>query len=672
MTKIKPGKRNIEPEKLKHDNNGYLFNINSLLGFTLFCVAFAIYLNSINHGYALDDVAVIQQNKFTKQGIAGIPSLLKTFYWQGYWDQNAGLYRPLSMISFALEYQFFKDKPIISHFINVLLYAITAILVFHFLRKLFEKQSVVLPYMITLLFVTHPTHTEVVANIKSRDELLCFIFFLLTMINMLSFVKKQIKRNLYAALVCYFLSLLSKEGALVFLGIFPITLYFFTDAGVKKIIDCTLQLAVVSLVFILIHQYVISHGPTRIAYSYHDNALISSANLPDRIATAILICGYYLKLLFLPHPLSYDYSFNQFPVTSFSNLLVLLILFIHIGLLVYAYKFFKEKNLYAFTILFYLISMSMVSNIFMLIGTTMADRLLYVPSLAFCMAVTWFIIKSSKVDISVRTREFTSLKDFYRTYSRPLLIVLIVSTCFSFKTISRNNDWTDNFTLFSKDVKSSAGSSRTHYNYGTELMFKKAFVENDSLKKNLILDKVIAELEIAAKIDSIDPGTYLNLSTACYQRKNYLKAIKYASLATKYNPADGKGYTTLGNSYYRTGKYEQAIENLKKSIERGFGEQEAYNTIGVSYFGLKDYIGAIKAFNKSVELKPIDITALNNLGSAYGLSGNFKMSIETFRKSYSIDSSNRQTLYYMALTYQNMKDIKNAEIFTKKYQRTKN
>lgn len=600
-------------------------------------------------------------------GFAGIPSMLKTFYWQGYWDQNSGVYRPLSMITFAVEYQFFKDNPHVSHFISVLLYALTIVLLFHVLRLLFTDGSVIFPFAVTLLFAAHPAHTEVVANIKSRDELLCFIFFLFTLSNILLYIQKNLNKNLILALVCFFLSLFSKEGALVYLGIIPLTLYFFTTADNKKIIRITVQLGAVALAFIALHEYVISHGPPTHTYSYHDNALVAAPNPASRLATAILILGYYLKLLFIPHPLSYDYSFNQFPATGFGNPVVLLSLFIHMGLLIYALRSFKLKTMYAYIILFYLTGMSMVSNVFMLIGATMADRMLYSPSLAFSIGVAWFILSYTKSDLKEKT--FLSFTGFYKSNSKPLLMILVIVLAFSAKVFTRNGDWENNFTLFAKDVKASPGSSRTHYNYGTELMFRKAFTENDSLKKMGILDDVIKELEISARIDSIDPGTYLNLSTAYYQRKNYLKAIETASLATRYNPNDGKAYSTLGNSYYRIGNYDLAIESLRSAIAKGFGEQEAYNTIGVSYFGKKDYLNAIEAFKKSTEINPKDITALNNLGSAYGLTGNYNMAIETFRKSHAVDSLNKTTLYYLAITYQNVKDTANARIFTAKYKK---
>src|SRR6185312_10602644 len=86
-------------------------------------LSFLLYANTLQHGFVLDDIAVIQNNSFVQQGISGIPKILTTFYWQGYWNSNAGLYRPTSLIAFAIEHQL-SNKPFIHHFFNVVYYSL--------------------------------------------------------------------------------------------------------------------------------------------------------------------------------------------------------------------------------------------------------------------------------------------------------------------------------------------------------------------------------------------------------------------------------------------------------------------------------------------------------------------------------------------------------------------
>src|ERR1700733_11899449 len=146
-------------------------NLKLILGIIAALFGFILYASTIGHDYCLDDVAVIKSNSFTQMGVSGIPTLLRTYYWQGSCNINAGLYRPLSMILFAIEWQFFPNAPHVYHFVNVLLHALIGYLLFSLLTKLFAKTNLVFPFIVTLLFLAHPIHTEVVANIKSADEL---------------------------------------------------------------------------------------------------------------------------------------------------------------------------------------------------------------------------------------------------------------------------------------------------------------------------------------------------------------------------------------------------------------------------------------------------------------------------------------------------------------------
>jgi len=103
----------------------------------VFVFSFLIYSNTINHDYALDDTGAIQQNLNVKKGLKGIPDILKMDLWEQS-EVRLGYYRPLSLITFAVEYQFFQSAPHLSHFNNVLLFAISCgsfICVAGFIRK---------------------------------------------------------------------------------------------------------------------------------------------------------------------------------------------------------------------------------------------------------------------------------------------------------------------------------------------------------------------------------------------------------------------------------------------------------------------------------------------------------------------------------------------------------
>ncbi len=158
------------------------------LGWALAVFGFLLYANTLGHGYAFDDSIVITENSFTQQGFGGIYDLMtKDFFIGIYGEQGmeltGGRYRPLSLVMFAVEYQFFGLNPFVGHFINVLLYALTAFLLFKVLRNWLSKieGGAIIALITSLLFIAHPIHTEVVANIKSRDEILSFLLVLVTL-----------------------------------------------------------------------------------------------------------------------------------------------------------------------------------------------------------------------------------------------------------------------------------------------------------------------------------------------------------------------------------------------------------------------------------------------------------------------------------------------------------
>src|ERR1035437_9373276 len=109
------------------------------LAFIIGIFGFLLYSNTLSHGYVLDDISAIKENNIVRQGIHSIPEIFKTSYRQGYLSIKDGLYRPLSLATFAIEWNYFPDKPNVSHFVNVVLYAITGFLLFLLLCKFFES-----------------------------------------------------------------------------------------------------------------------------------------------------------------------------------------------------------------------------------------------------------------------------------------------------------------------------------------------------------------------------------------------------------------------------------------------------------------------------------------------------------------------------------------------------
>ena len=187
----------------------------------LLITAISLYGYSMQFEYVLDDKIVLSENNFVKKGFNGIKEILTTESFAGYFGEQKNLvvgarYRPLSIVTFALEYELFGLNTRVSHLINILLYALSGLLLFRLISMLVKDKStsrwfLCIPFITALLFVIHPIHSEVVANVKGRDEILTLLFSLLTFYSF--FKAKGPQKILWSTIgvLTFFLALLSKE-----------------------------------------------------------------------------------------------------------------------------------------------------------------------------------------------------------------------------------------------------------------------------------------------------------------------------------------------------------------------------------------------------------------------------------------------------------------------------
>src|ERR1035437_4957418 len=114
-----------------------------LLSFIVFAFAFLLYANTLNHGYVLDDDVVFLKNRNVQAGISGIKDILTHSFTYGFTGINDKYqsYRPVVLIVYAIEKDFFGNKPHTGHFINVLLFALSCVLLFRLMKNIFPENN---------------------------------------------------------------------------------------------------------------------------------------------------------------------------------------------------------------------------------------------------------------------------------------------------------------------------------------------------------------------------------------------------------------------------------------------------------------------------------------------------------------------------------------------------
>lgn len=209
----------------------------------VFAFSFLIYFNSAFNDYNLDDELVTRNHRLTSRGISAIPDI----FTEPYYKDLAGYeyeYRPMVFVTFAIEHSFFGESPFVSHIINVLLYAGMCAFLFYVLLSIFEGYSVLFPFIVSMLFAAHPIHTEVVASIKNRDEILALLFGLAAVWYAVKYTAQGKWWQLALVPAMFVLGMLSKTPTIIFAILVPLTLILFTQVSFVRLMAVTTLLTI--------------------------------------------------------------------------------------------------------------------------------------------------------------------------------------------------------------------------------------------------------------------------------------------------------------------------------------------------------------------------------------------------------------------------------------------
>ncbi|MEI6683308.1 MAG: tetratricopeptide repeat protein [Bacteroidota bacterium] len=582
-----------------------------------FCLAIAVlsvtlYVNTLQNSYALDDKGIITLNKITEKGFSGIPELLTTSYWKGI-NLRVMSYRPLSPVTFAIEIGIWGKNPMVGHFFNMLFYMATGLLMLFFLKRLFGKIDPEIPpviaFLATMLFLAHPIHTEVVANIKGRDSLFEFFFLLLSAHLLLRYLETARTADLVLSVVSFFPALLSKESAITYVIMVPVLLILFDSRTTGKKFTTTLFFLAPVVMFLLLY-FLFSEFQSNQRLHIMDNSLMAVAPAASIWATKFLILGKYLSLLVFPHPLVYDYSYNQIPLTGFTNPMVWVSLLVYLSatlfLLVILYKKLSAKTvgpaglIIAFSVAWFIMGFIVSSNLFLLIGSTMGERFMYTPSLGFILLVVYGLYRLVKWPLKKKK------------FGGPAAIVLYLFCCllltgYLVKTINRNGDWKDDLTLFSNDLK--------------------------YLRENAKANDFLANIYQDSGNNATDPAM---------KNEYYRKAIELKEKAVSINPRVPEILHQLGYLYGNTGQFEKAISTYKYAIELNPDMALNYIQVGKAYGMIRKFSESIDYLKQAEKISPDDADLLCSLGITYAQTGDAALALAYFEKAHARNPSDKQ------------------------------
>lgn len=662
----------------------------------LFCslIAAVLYLNTLGHAFTIDDGTVIGNNRFTKQGIDGIDEIFSQAYRAGFWDRQEGLYRPLSVALFALEWEFFPDNPLPGHLVNILLYALSAACLCLVLFRLLGNLHPLVPLLATLIWTVHPLHTEVVANIKSSDELLAFFFGIGGLLLLIRFVDQGQKSSLLLSACSFTLALLAKENSVTWLGVYPLSLWFFRGKTPSSLLRICMPFVLALVGFFVLRIAVLGEIGGGFELMLINNSMVGAKSTGEQLATALLTNGKYLLLFLFPKNLAFDYSYNTIPLVGFGDPGALLSLLVFGTACWYVIRNFSKKNPIAFGILFYLGTIALVSNIFILIEATMAERFTFTPSVGLAILVA--VGLGNLLPARERSQQLQT-----SNLRHPLFVALAlpVLVLFSARTLSRNTDWKDNLTLLEHDVKVSTNSARIRYALGSAYLIEKAFKEPEvSVAKANYLDRAISELTRGVTILPNYNEAWYHLGLAYKEKGNASDAVRALEQARSLKAfTDAEHLNAIGLAYGMNGQFDKAIAELREACTLSPRDVDVWNNYGLylsdagmlneSHAALDsalrlnprsekalynkgntfakqgNYGSALIYYRKALDIKPNYTDALNNSGNCHILLNRPDSALIYFKKAAEVDPGNTKALINIGVTLNNMGDTAQARIY---------
>lgn len=606
--------------------------------YVLFLVLiFLFYGNSLKNKYSLDDDYITvtnfpvkgqpytPNNKLIKDGFKSIPKIWLSRY--AHDSESSFDYRPVVTTSFAIEYAVFGQNPFISHLINILLYFAVIVLLFEVLNILFQndKDKTIIAFITSLLFLIHPLHTEVVDSLKCRDELLATLFSLIALKHAFSFVSKPNFKDGILITLFLFLAFFSKLSAVLIMTAIPLMLFFYKKSLYKKTILITLGLFVLYHLFQRFMTLMPEEELVRVFYRFENPLFTENFSFLDKLFIGIKTFGFYIQMLLFPYPLRFYYGSNMFDFSnSINGYFIVAIVFVSLCF----FYFWKTKNkdfLFAFILLGLL--MFPFLNIFTPVAGILGERLMFIPSIAFCILLA-IVIKPL-----FRNFNYTNPSQFI---SKPLSYLSIIILIAMVYTINRNTNWYNKLSLFESDIPHLTKSSKANSLIANEYF---EMIRDQNFKENpqILIQKCIQHYSRAVTNDSSFFSAYNNAGVIYYSYlKDYTRAKRLFTLGIRHKPLYSQAYENLGNCYKQEKNVAKAFECYKKSILIKPKEISSYLSCVNLFFDAKEYDKCLKFLKIAQSIFPNNYELIVQEANCYLMQENIPKAIINFEIAYKI------------------------------------
>jgi tetratricopeptide (TPR) repeat protein len=417
------------------------------------------YANGLTGDYTYDDKAIVRDNPRLRTP-ARVVSIFTTPYFGGPRGQGTG-YRPILLLSYAIQWWLHGAAPFGFHAVNLALHVLVTLLLARLLARLRVPDPVA--FGAALLFAVHPVHVEAVTSLVGRGETLAAAFVIAMLLFALRHRSAPSGRGAAVALslLCYALAILSKESAAVAPALLLLACWRLETGKVAERLKRAFRVGLpiyAGCALILIGSFAarravlggVIKAPTfRIFEVENPLAHVSTG---ERVTNAAAILFRYVGRLTAPVRLSADESAWSIPVVHGFDPVGLAALLLGSGVLVVAVARERAKPELAFGVLFFATAFVTTANVFFAIGTILAERVAYLPSAGFALVLSSALLGGTAARVVPSARR--------------IAVFLAIALLYAARTVVRNPVWDSDDTLFADTVRTSPGSAKAHYNLG--------------------------------------------------------------------------------------------------------------------------------------------------------------------------------------------------------------
>lgn len=559
----------------------YLSEKKSSLIFTLLCIlTILLYTGMLNYPILTND----DTDFFTKY-----PEIL-SLSWKNtigyFFSYHVGLYQPLTVLTFALNYHFSGTTPFPLHLVNLVFHLANVLLVFLLFKKLFHKPAVAL--IISFLFAVHPMNVEAITWVSARSSVMYTSFYLLSVLFYLKYIStKPTLLHLLLSCLFFILSLFCKVQAVTLPFILVLMNYFTGRKINRKGLIEMLPFVMLSVLFV-----VIAFRNT-LTFRLYTHSHLGSFTIIDQIFLNGRALFFYLQKFILPIDLSAVYAFpvktnGWLPVEYYLSTLFFIIFFL-------AVVRFRKIKYVVFGAGIFLFSVSINLPINSLRSVVYADRYAYFPYLGLAVIVGC---------------AFQAILD--NDFRNKNLAIRFITVCFilfglfiSYQTWERNKKWENDLTLTTDIIEKNPPVS-----FIAKIYRKRA----NYLAKHGLVAESVTDYAKAIGLDPDDTYAYIGRAYAFIRLNRFNEALPDLDKSIENNPGRSILYANRAMVRLNTGDEQGAWSDCNSCLQLDSTNAEAYNYKAIVKYRLSDFQGAQKELFKAIRFNSQYAEAYKNLG----------------------------------------------------------